>query len=101
MTRINRGAVQRVANAYDSMTTGTLTVNSLAGVALAAVPTPILEVIVQNDPDSAVSVYVGPVTGQYFELIAGANITIPINDLSDVYVRTDGAAATVNWIAMT
>ncbi|MHC4229424.1 MAG: hypothetical protein ACYSW0_18495 [Planctomycetota bacterium] len=101
MTKIQRGAVLRTVGAYDSMITNRITVDSIAGAALAADETAILEVIVQNSPGSAVSVFVGNVTGQYIEIVAGANFTIPINDLSDVYVRTDGGTATVNWLAMT
>jgi hypothetical protein len=102
MTKPIRGAVQRTANAFDNMITDRVTLaGGPAGTALADVPTAILEVIVQNSPNSANVVQVGNATGQFVELTAGQSITIPINDLSLVYVSSPAGAATVNWIAMT
>ena len=99
MTGIKRGPVVRTAGAYDRMETGTVTTGFLA-TALAAVPTPIIEVVVQNDSDSANVVYVGNAFGQYVKLSAGTSITLPVNDLSTVYVVSPAGAATVNWLAM-
>lgn len=101
MTRIERGKVQRTAGAYDGMSSGTIDILATGASRLALVSTPILEVLVQNDPDSASSIKVGSSHRQDVVLIAGASITIPINDLSEVYVRGVGGAATVNWLAMT
>ena len=98
MTKLQRGAVLRTANAWDNFSTGTLTATA-APVALAATATPIMEVIVQNDPDSGEAAYVGNQFGQYFQLAAGANVTIPVCDLSLVYVTSVGGAAIINWIA--
>ena len=100
MTKIERGAVQRTANAFDNMITGTRGAGFPAQ-ALFQQQQAILEVLVQNDPGSAVNVYVGNEFGQFIVVIPGASITIPINDLNNVYVRTDGGAATVNYLAMT
>lgn len=101
MTKIQRGTVIRTAGAYDGMTSGTIDILATGASRLALVPTPILEVVVQNDPSSQSNVKVGNKNRQDFVLIAGGNITIPINDLSEVYVRGVTGAATVNWIAMT
>ena len=88
----------RTANAWDNISVGTLTATA-AGVALATVNTPILEVLVQNDPDSGEAVFVGDRRRQTFQLSAGASVTIPVNDLSTVYVSSAGGTATVNWLA--
>jgi len=100
MTNIQRGAVLRTANAWDNFTTGTLTATA-APVALANRGTPIMEVIVQNDPDSQEAVFVGNQYGQHWQLAAGASITIPINNLALVYVASVGGTARVNWMAAT
>lgn len=99
MTKIQRGTVQRTANAFDDMITGTIGAGFPA-TAIFQQQQPILEVIVQNDPGSAVNVYVGNAFAQYVVLIPGASIVLPINDLNNVYIRTNGGAATVNYIAM-
>lgn len=100
MTKIDRGAVQRVAGAYDSIFTGT------KSVAFPATPVwqeqmPILEVLLQNDPASAVNIVVGNAFGQHVVIVPGQSITVPINDLNDVRAGTLGGSATLNWIAMT
>jgi hypothetical protein len=100
MTKPERGAVQRTANAYDNMITGTIGAGFPAQ-AIYQQQQACLEVLVQNDPSSAVNVYVGPATAQYVVLVPGASITIPINNVNRIWAGTDGGAATVNWIAMT
>jgi len=100
MTNIQRGAVLRTANAWDNFTTGTLTATA-APVALANRGTPIMEVIIQNDPDSQEAVFVGNQYGQHWQLAAGASITIPINNLALIYVASVGGTARVNWMAAT
>jgi hypothetical protein len=98
MTKIQRGAVIRTANAWDNFTVGTTTATILSN-ALAGSPTAILEVLVQNDPDSGESAFVGNPFNQHFELVAGASVTIPVCDLSLVYVRSAAGTATINWMA--
>jgi len=98
MTKIERGAVTRTANAWDSFNSGTLIATG-PPVALAAANTPIMEVIVQNDPDSAEVAYVGTAFGQHFQLVAGSSITIPVSDLSLVFVTSAGGTARINYLA--
>ena len=100
MTNIQRGAVLRTANAWDNFTTGTLTATA-APVALANRGTPIMEVIVQNDPDSQEAVFVGNQYGQHWQLAAGANVTIKVSNLALVYVTSAAGSAIVNWMAFT
>lgn len=98
MTRIIRGSVIRTANAWDGLRSGTQTATTTAA-PLATDNLPIMEVIVQNDPDDQTAVFVGDRRNQYFQLVAGASVTVPVCDLSLVYVRTESDTATVNWLA--
>ena len=98
MTRIIRGAVQRTTNAYDDMITGTMQA-SFPGQPIFQQQQAILEVLVQNDPDSANNVKVGNEFGQFVVLQAGVHIVIPINNLNKVWVESVGGA-TVHYIAM-
>lgn len=100
MTKAQRGAVLRTANAWDNFTVGTVTATIL-GNALADSPTAIMEVIVQNDPDSGEAAFVGNPFNQFFQLAAGAAVTIPVCDLSLVYVNSAAGTATINWMAGT
>ncbi len=67
--------------------------------ALSADPLAIGEVIIQNDPDSANSVFVGNAGMWSIELEPGCSITIPVDSLGKVYINYP-AAATVNWLAV-
>lgn len=99
MTKIERGAVTRTANAWDDFRSGTVAAGA-AAVPLVADSMPIMEVIVQNAAASASTILVGNVARQNFEVAAGASVTVPVCDLSLVYVKTGpGGSATVNWLA--
>jgi hypothetical protein len=98
MTNIQRGAVLRTANAWDGLRSGTITATATAQ-PLSADHLPIMEVIVQNDPDGQTAVFVGDRRYQYYQLNGGASVTVPVCDLSLVYVRTAAGTATVNWLA--
>jgi len=98
MTRIQRGAVLRTANAWDGLRSGTMTVTTTP-TPLSARGLAIMQVILQNDPDGQTAVFVGDRRYQYYQLNGGANVTIDVCDLSLVYVRTAAGTATVNWLA--
>jgi len=62
---------------------------------------PCVEVVVQNDLLSGTGyLAVGSSTAQDVRLVVGASITIPIDDLSKVYVKAIGTTGTqvVNWL---
>lgn len=100
MTKIQRGAVIRTANAWDNFIVGTTTATVLGNsLHVAGGEQRIMEVIVQNDPDSGESAFVGNPFNQHFELVAGASVTVPVCDLSLVYVRSAAGTATINWMA--
>jgi hypothetical protein len=98
MTDIQSGARVGVAEVYNRMYTNRL-VQTTGVHQLDAGTQQVFGVIVQNDPDSANDVHVGNATAQYFELVPGASVTIPIDQLAKIYVAFT-AAATVNYIAM-
>ncbi len=101
MTGIERGAVRRVAGAYDSMIVGSKGV-SYPGAPVWQEQKAILEVILQNDPSSQSNILIGNEFGQYVVIVPGASITVPINNLNRVQAATaPGESATLNWIAMT
>ena len=56
-------------------------------------------VFIQNPSDASATVYVGDDSAQPVELPAGAAITVPCEDLSQVYVRTASGSQTVAFIA--
>lgn len=57
------------------------------------------EVLVQNDPDNAVDVFVGNATSQSVQLRPGETYTALVNNVSKVYVKSASSTATVNWQA--
>lgn len=99
MTKIERGTVTRVANAFDLMVVDEQAVNNVGAALNGGAQLGCLEVLVQNT--GAEPVFVGNQFNQYFRLAQYDSITIPINNVASVYARTGGVASTVNWIAMT
>lgn len=62
----------------------------------------VVEVYIQNDPNSAKNILVGDATLQTIMLTPGSGITIAIDNLSAVYVKLASAGtAIVNWLART
>lgn len=63
--------------------------------------TPCFQVIIQADTGNTDSISVGnSAQGAYFSLAAGQALTIPINDLSKVFIQANAGTQTINWIAM-
>ena len=89
-----------VGEVYDSMQCGTRTVNT-AQVPLTTDSIVCWQVIVQASRTNTQYLRIGnSKQGCYFELAAGQAITIPINNLNKVYVRSESGTQTVSWIAM-
>jgi hypothetical protein len=59
------------------------------------------EVLVQADPTNTAVIFVGGAANQTLRLSAGATVTLPVSNLSDVWAKTSAASATVNWLAHT
>lgn len=100
MTETVMGPSTRTVEIFDNMVTGEMGIGFPAQ-AIYQQRLKVKQVFVQNSPSSAVSVFVGNIHGQYFELTAGSHIIIRISDLNKVYARTAGGNAMVNWLAMT
>ena len=90
------------AETYDRILCGT--VQTRAGqYPLQPVETQIFQVVVQASNANAVGsvVYVGSeIDGCHIELVTGASITIPINDLNKVYIRGSAVGLDVNYLAV-
>jgi len=102
-TKVDGGAVSRTAGAYNGLRGATLAATATKQNLTAAVGNPpsgkyqCVQVIVQNATGSAGVLYVGDSRYQEFALATGASVTIPVNDLSLVYVRA-ATTATVNLL---
>ena len=99
MTRAKVNDMIRHTETYDTLHAGRLV--AAGGVEiLANLPnTRMWQIIVQNSPGSQASVFVGNNLTQPWELVAGANITIPIDRTNKVYVNAT-AGDIINWLAM-
>ena len=98
MTKIERGAVQRVASAWDGISAAAGTAG-VGGTPLSDNHAEILEVMIQCNTGSPESIFVGNNHGQNFEVVAGGFVVIPVNDLSTVYIRSAAGTGTYNYIA--
>ena len=76
---------------------GTLT-TSTTPAALAASQA-VSEVVVQNDPDNTIDVLIGNASAQTVQLAPGDSITVPVDNLSKLYVVAASGAPVVNYLA--
>lgn len=60
----------------------------------------IREVVVQADPDNTENLFIGNSTTRSIQLNPGAAITLPVRDLSKLYVSSAGGAAVANFLAV-
>ena len=76
--------------------------NSLTtGAEILAASTTVVEVLVQNDPDSTTNALVGSSAAQTIELAPGDAVTVPTDNLATVYVKAVSGTPTVNYLART
>lgn len=75
---------------------GTLVTSTVAA-ALAASQA-VREVIVQNDPDSAVDILVGSATAQPIQLKPGWSLTILVANLATVYAKSVSGTPVLNYL---
>ena len=78
--------------AHQQTVTTTATVVGLSG--------KFISCVLQNDPDSAQDIYIGPETTPRVRLEAGKSITLTIEDLTRIYVKTSTSTATLNVLAL-
>ena len=97
MTRAKVNEQVRNTETYDTLHCGR---NTTAGVGpLANIGARIWQIILQGDPGNAHYVYVGNAAQQHWVLAAGATLTIPIDNIAEVYVNVTAGDA-INWLAM-
>lgn len=84
-----------------TFTSGTLSAGTLAATTTAAAlaaSTAIVEVLVQNDPASAVNVLCGSAGSQTIVLKPGDGLSLHVNNLNVVFCKSASATATVNYL---
>lgn len=92
-----------IGETYDGMYCGVTESIGSAQVPLTDQTVACFQVLVQASNDNDATVFIGNQThGCVIELVAGATVVIPINDVEKVYARVGEGEDTqqVNWIAM-
>lgn len=85
---------------YDGLGAGR---NNAIGINQAALGNsfPCFQVIVQADLANTANIFIGNLTqGCYYELAAGNAVTLPINNIEKIYVRSAAGVQAANWLAM-
>ena len=86
----------RTTQAFAKWTAGTNTLSVTAE----AVATEdfVNECVLQNDDDSGIEMFVGDSASQPFQLSPGENITIPIDDISTLFVVAASGTPVLNYL---
>jgi hypothetical protein len=82
----------------DTLFAGTMTCTNTAAV-ITGMPGGIRDVLIQIDPDSAASVYVGNATVQSIKLDAGEKFSWPLSSANAIYVKTASGEGIIRWLA--
>lgn len=77
---------------------GTKTNVGTTAAPLTTTDTLISQVLVQADPDNTADVFIGDSTSQTIQLKAQDGITLLVNNLNQVYVKSASGTQTVNWV---
>ena len=78
---------------------GTQAAGAVAAALNGAVDLEVQEVKVQADPDNAQDVFVGNANAQPYQLNAGDEVQIRINNVAKIYIQAPAGAPVVNWLA--
>lgn len=57
------------------------------------------EVLVQSDPANMTNLNVGNSTNQFLVLTPGQSVSLPINNITSVWIKMASGTGTVNWLA--
>lgn len=80
--------------------TGRITGLTTVAAALAVEPqASIREVVIQADPANTTNVLVGPVANQFLVLVPGQGLSVPLTNLTSIFVKMASGTGTVNWLA--
>ena len=85
-----------INEASDILYDGTKTL-STTGAALAASQA-VREVIVQNDPDNTIDVFIGNSTSQSIQLKPGQSVVIPVSNLATVFAKSASGTPVINYL---
>ena len=99
-SRAESGPVTRTTETYRVLHSGSQEVTTGAAALHGGVSLSCKQVIVQAHPDNAQRVLVGNLYRQDIILVPGQSETLPIDDVSKVFVRAVAGTQTVNWHAV-
>lgn len=98
--------INLVKSVSEAVVTGSKTTTANTAVALVSSSTPTTRgIVIKSSNDNSLNVYVGPSTvtpgttsaTDGFELSAGESISIPIDDVSKVYINATSSSIKVFW----
>ena len=100
MTRKTSGASTPTMESYTALLAGTQTLTTAAAVVNIGTRVTSYTCIIQasNNNTQGSIVYIGNQYGQYFELVPGASVAIPV-DANEVYARGSVTGLVINWLA--
>lgn len=93
------GKAEPIFETSTTLYDGTFTATTTAAALNSGTTIHCTEVLVQNDPGSAVNIKVGNATSQSVVLTPGQSYSISVKDVSLVFVKSASATPTVNWSA--
>jgi len=97
---VQGGPATRVVETFSTLHSGSQEVTNAAGGLHGGVSLSCKQVIVQAHPDNTQRVLVGNLYRQDIILVPGQSETLPIDDVSKVFVRAVAGTQTVNWHAV-
>lgn len=88
--------ITRVTSASATLTAGT---NALStGSEALGTAQQVWECLIQNDPDNNIDIFVGDSASQPIEIVPGASMTIPVQDIATIFVKADSGTPTINFL---
>lgn len=92
------GLAQSVAtnDTSDTLYDGTKALTTVA--AAIAASQAVREVLIQNDPDNTIDIFVGNATSQSIQLKPGQSIVIPVSNLATVFAKSASGTPTLNYL---
>lgn len=74
--------------------------SGVGGTQVSADASVVEEVVVQADPDNTENLFIGTATTRPIQLNPGADITLPVRDLTRLYVSSAAGTANANFLAV-
>lgn len=80
----------------DTLYAGTLSTSTVAAALAASQKT--REVLVQNDPDNTVDIFVGSSSAQPIQLKPGDSLVVPVSNLALLYAKSASGTPVLNYL---